>query len=186
LAAARITGGTLRGRSVRVPGKGEEGFRPSAGRLREALFNILGTRVRGARFLDLYAGAGIVGFEAVSRGAVHVTFVEASRALAAAIRQRAVEFGVSERVAVEQGRLPGVLHRIGGLFDIAFLDPPYGDESASRTLEDVSAHLAEGGLVVYEHGSRYNPPERPAGLRLVDRRMYGDGAIGLYERTESA
>jgi 16S rRNA (guanine966-N2)-methyltransferase len=154
--------------------------------LREALFSILGTRVDGARFLDLYAGAGLVGFEAVSRGAAHAVVVETSRARSASIREHAREFGIESNLTVEQGRLPAALDRLPGRFDIAFMDPPYGDETALRSLEAVAGVLCKGGLVVYEHASRYNPPERPAGLRLVDRRVYGDSAIGLYELTESA
>lgn len=184
--SSRITGGALAGRTVRVAGAHSPGFRPSAARLREALFNILGSRIVGARVADLYAGTGLVGIEAISRGAAFVVFVEASRTLARALRESLEALGIESANRVIAGRLPRALERLEGVFDIVFLDPPYDDPAATETLAAVSSKLAAGGLVVYEHSSRYNPPERPGGLQLVERRVYGDSAVGLYSASESA
>ena len=184
--AARITGGTLAGRVVRAPGRGRIGFRPTSARLREALFGVIGARIEEARFLDLYAGAGLVGLDALSRGAAEAVFIESSNALAGSIREHVKLFGLDSVARVVQCRLPKCLEQAGGPFSIIFLDPPYDDATASRTLEAVAQVATAEALVVYEHSSRYNPPERPAGLHIVERRVYGDSAIGLYEITESA
>jgi 16S rRNA (guanine966-N2)-methyltransferase len=186
VAGSRITGGELRGRVVRAPAGAGPGFRPTAARVREALFSILGVRVREARFADLYAGTGIVGLEALSRGAREVVFVEEQRALSRSIVEHCAQLGLREVTTVITGRLPSALRRLAGAFDVVFMDPPYGDSLAEETLAATRGHVAEGALVVYEHSSRYNPPERPAGLRLVDRRVYGDSALGLYQTSEGA
>jgi 16S rRNA (guanine966-N2)-methyltransferase len=154
--------------------------------VREALFNIFGARIRGVRFADLYAGTGIVGLEAMSRGAREVVFVEEQRGLARSITEQCAKLGVGEAATVVTGRLPAALALLPGIFEAVFMDPPYADDLAGQTLAGIYPHLAEGALVVYEHSSRYNPPERPAGLRLVDRRVYGDSALGLYQTSEGA
>lgn len=83
-----------------------------------------------------------------------------------------------------RGRLPAALTTLSGTFDIIFMDPPYNDPAAEETLMSTGALLAEGGIVVYEHASRYNPPQRPAGLQLQERRVYGDSAVAFYLRQE--
>jgi 16S rRNA (guanine966-N2)-methyltransferase len=154
--------------------------------VREALFSIIGARIRGVRFADLYAGTGIVGLEALSRGAREVVFVEEQRALARSITEHCALLGVGDVTKVITGRLPAALRRLQGAFEVVFMDPPYADSQGDETLAAIHSHVAEGALVVYEHSSRYNPPERPAGLRLVDRRVYGDSALGLYQTSEGA
>ena len=152
--------------------------------VREAIFNILAERVEGARVLDLYAGTGALGIEALSRGAAAAVFIDAEPASCQAILQSLSRAGFEARGTVIRGRLPSATMSAEGVFDIVFLDPPYQLETASETLALVHARLAEDGVIVYEHGSRYNPPERPEGLRLVERRVYGDSAIALYALQE--
>jgi 16S rRNA (guanine966-N2)-methyltransferase len=179
----RIAGGTARGMPLAEP-RGVR-LRPTSGLVREAIFNILGDRVDGARVADLYAGTGALGIEALSRGAAHATFVEGEAGCVQAILQSLSRAGFSAAATVIRGRLPASLSTLeAAAFDIVFLDPPYNDEGAEATLMGAPRLLAPGGLVVYEHGSRYNPPERPAGLQLLDRRVYGDSAVALYAQLE--
>ncbi len=152
--------------------------------VREAIFNILGDRIEGANLLDLYAGTGALGIEGLSRGAARGLFIEAEPAACQAILQSLSRAGFGDRAEVLRGRLPAALSGIQVTFDLILMDPPYALDTAQETLGLVAARLLPEGTVVYEHGSRYNPPERPAGLRLVERRVYGDSAIALYAAQE--
>lgn len=181
-AKLRIAGGTARGIPLAEP-RGLR-LRPTSGLVREAVFNILGDIVNGTAVLDLYAGTGALGIEALSRGAGRATFIEAEAAGCQAILQSLARTGFAPRGTVIRGRLPAALRSIEGPFDIVFMDPPYNDETATDTLFAISDLLAPGGTVVYEHGSRYNPPERPKGLVCSERRVYGDSAIALYAKQE--
>ena len=180
----RIAGGTARGIPVAEP-RGVR-LRPTSGLVREAIFNILGDRVTGARVLDLYAGTGALGVEALSRGAAHATFIEAQQACCQAILKTLSRAGVASAGTVMRGRLPKALEGQEGPFDLILMDPPYDDEDAPETLSMLASKLAEDGWIVYEHGSRYNPPERPAGLTMAERRVYGDTAVAFYRREEAA
>ena len=179
----RVAGGTVRGLPLTEP-RGMR-LRPTSGLLREAIFNILGDLVEDARVLDLYAGTGALGIEALSRGAASAVFVEAEAAAARAILESLARAAFSERGKVLRGRLPAALQAVEGQFDIILMDPPYGLEGTEETLARLAPLLATGGVVVYEHGSRYNPPERPEGLHLTERRIYGDSAIALYAAEET-
>lgn len=154
--------------------------------VREAIYNILGDEVVGATVLDLYAGTGALGIEALSRGAAHATFIEAEPAACHAILQSLSRAAFGDRAEVLRGRLPAALASLSAQFDVILLDPPYALETVEETLGLLAPHLAPRGTIVYEHGSRYNPPERPAGLRLVERRVYGDSALALYTAQEVA
>jgi 16S rRNA (guanine966-N2)-methyltransferase len=101
-----------------------------------------------------------------------------------AILQSLARTSLAAAGKVVRGRLPGALASIQGQFDIIFVDPPYNDPAAEETLIAAAAKLAEGGIVVYEHGSRYNPPQRLPGLALEERRVYGDSALAFYVRQE--
>jgi 16S rRNA (guanine966-N2)-methyltransferase len=174
----RIAGGTARGVPLVEP-RGVR-LRPTSGLVREAIFNILGARVDDARVLDLYAGTGALGIEALSRGAAHATFVEGEAACVQAISQSLARAGFTDAATVLRGRLPAALKSVAGPFDIVLMDPPYNDPDAESVLLQVAQLVAENGAVVYEHASRYNPPERPSGLNLTERRVYGDSAVAFY------
>lgn len=181
-AKLRVAGGTAKGLPLAEP-RGLR-LRPTSGMVREALFNILGDLVTGARVLDLYAGTGALGIEALSRGASRAVFVEGEGAGCKAILESLSRAAMSNRATVLRGHLPAALSAVEGPFDLILMDPPYGLASADETLSRLAPLLAAEGLVVYEHGSRYNPPGRPAGLRLVERRTYGDSALALYAAQE--
>jgi 16S rRNA (guanine966-N2)-methyltransferase len=158
---SRITGGAFRGLPISEP-KGHR-LRPTSSRLREAVFNVIAADVEGSTVLDLYAGSG---------------------ACLTAISQTLDGMKMRDAATLVRGSLPAALERFERTADIAFLDPPYEDQSALQTLGRVGRHLHPEGTVVYEHASRYNPPERPAGLILRQRRVYGDSAIALYALQE--
>ena len=179
----RISGGTARGLPLVEP-RGHR-LRPTSGLVREALFNILGDRVEDARVLDLYAGTGALGIEALSRGATSAVFVDGEAAACEAILQSLSRAGFSSQGKVVRGRLPAALGHIEGEFDLIFMDPPYNLEHTEETLAGAAAKPAPGGVVVYEHGSKYNPPERPAGLHAYERREYGDSALSFYAAEEA-
>ncbi|MCZ2111919.1 MAG: 16S rRNA (guanine(966)-N(2))-methyltransferase RsmD [Dehalococcoidia bacterium] len=181
-AKLRIAGGTARGIPLAEP-RGVR-LRPTSGLVREAVFNILGDTVANASVLDLYAGTGALGIEALSRGAARATFIEAEAAGCQAILQSLARTGFAAQGTVVRGRLPAALRSVEGPFDLVFMDPPYNDETAIDTLLAISGFLVADGTVVYEHGSRYNPPERPKGLVCSERRVYGDSATALYVRQE--
>jgi 16S rRNA (guanine(966)-N(2))-methyltransferase RsmD len=143
--------------------------------------------IEGARVLDLYAGTGALGFEALSRGAVHATFVESARAALSALRANITGLGVAERTSVVAGDVASVSARVAreGPYDLVFADPPWAlvdRGEAPRALEEIVARsaLAPEGLFVLEHSARSSPPH-VVGLELRERRRFGDTAIALYE-----
>lgn len=148
------------------------------------MFNILGERVDGASVLDLYAGTGALGIESLSRGAAAATFVEGAAGAVHAIFQSLARTSLVEHAQVIRGRLPAALSNVKTKFDIIFIDPPYNDPGAEDTLFAAAPLLGDGGIIVYEHSSRYNPPLSVAGLKMQERRMYGDSAIAFYFQLE--
>lgn len=181
----RLSGGTARGRRLRVGGG--RGVRPTAGRVTDALFNSLGPRVADARVLDLFAGTGRLGIEALSRGAREAVFVERDPRNAAVIRENLATAGLRARAAVRRGNaLTGVLALAaeGRRFDLIILDPPYGRGLARETLGRVAATalLAEGGLAIAEGHWRDDPGEVP-GLERVRASRYGETAVWMYAKS---
>jgi 16S rRNA (guanine966-N2)-methyltransferase len=172
----RITGGRLAGRRLEVP-RGE--VRPTADRVRESLFARLGS-LAGKHVLDLFAGSGALGFEALSRGAAHVVFADRSSAASAMLRKSAERLGVEAAVEVRRGEARAVLRRLAGhrTFDLVFLDPPYASGALEEALRGLvaGALLAPAALVVAETDRRHLPAPVP-GLAAVDERRYGDTVI---------
>lgn len=175
----RVTGGELRGRRLRVPAGG---VRPTADRVRESLFMILTPRLPGARVLDLFAGSGALGIEALSRGAARCVFIEASARVAAVLGANLESLGLGARSSVEVGPagrwIPGLARR-GEAFDVILVDPPYGAAGVALLLGDVvrCGLLAAGGLIAWEHDRRAGGP--PPELEPVDERRYGDTVVTL-------
>jgi len=183
----RITGGVFRSRAVIAP-KGQE-TRPTSDRVREALFSMLtadGAFAEPPRVLDLYAGSGALGWEALSRGADHVTFVEQAAKAVRAIRENAAALGVEERIDVRQAPVARALGAIADeAFQLVMLDPPYADvrdRGFADVLAAAAAKLATDGILALEHASS-DAPESPA-LTLDRRRRHGDTTVSLYRLTE--
>jgi 16S rRNA (guanine966-N2)-methyltransferase len=174
----RLTGGTLRSRSVRTPSG--RAVRPTPARVKEALFSILSEQVVDAVVLDVFAGTGALGFEALSRGAAHVTFVESHRPTAAALRAAAHDLGLTERVTVVALGAERAMHVVDGRFDLVFADPPYVQPFPAAAFATLRARGAidEGSLLVYEHSARRPPPSEPS-LRLERSAVYGEVALAF-------
>jgi 16S rRNA (guanine966-N2)-methyltransferase len=186
----RITGGRARGRRTvskrplaRSIRKGR--LRPTSSKVREALFDILRERIKGARFVDLYAGTGTVGIEALSRGAERVVFVEQSRLMVDTIQKNVDEFGFREKSMVFKGRARDFLKRVSpdkGQFDIFFLDPPYHSDEIKRILPFIGeSELLHGDAVVLvEHSVKRDIPETVGGLKRAKSYRYGDTMLTSY------
>ena len=177
----RIVGGELKGRRLRVPGGG---VRPTSDRIREAVFDILAPRrLLGARVLDLYAGTGAFGLEALSRGAVTADFVEGDRAVARALRENIEVLGLAGRARVHEANLARIVIPAGveGPFDLVFLDPPYEGPDGVRWLGRLAgmAWPEAGGLIVYERRKEL-VVEVPAGLTLATERTYSGTKVAFY------
>lgn len=179
----RVTGGTLCGRRMRVP-RGAS-VRPTADRVRESLFARLGA-LDGARVLDLFAGSGALGIEALSRGAARATFVERSGPAFAVLCENLDALGIADRSETMRAECAAAIRRLaaaGRRFDLAFVDPPYAEravyERALRAL-GTSGILAPGATVIVE-ASRRAPPPEAAGLQKVDERRHGDTVLHRYE-----
>ncbi|MFQ5527214.1 MAG: 16S rRNA (guanine(966)-N(2))-methyltransferase RsmD [Thermoanaerobaculia bacterium] len=179
----KISGGALRGRSVRVP----RGTRPTSGRAREALFSRWQATISGCRFLDLFAGSGGIGLEAVSRGAELAVFVELDRNAAAALRRTCRELVEDSAVVLcvsAVGR--GEQLRQMGPFEHVFADPPYDFESYPLLLERVGELLDPQGEAAIEHSSRTNLPDAGGGLIRITAKRYGESLLSLYRASEPA
>jgi len=177
----RIVGGELRGRALASPGG--PSIRPTADRVRQTVFDILahayGDPVRGARVLDLFAGTGAMGLEALSRGAAFALFVEADVGARGLIRQNADALGVTGRSRIYR-RDATRLGPVGSLapFSLAFADPPYGQGLGETALAAAAAGgwLAPGALAVLEEGARGAISPVP-GLEVLERRRIGDAQV---------
>lgn len=184
----RITGGIHRSRLLAAPSGNRT--RPTADRVREALFSILSSRgaLAGAVVLDLYAGTGALGLEALSRGAREAVFVESDRAALEVLRKNVDSLGEQARTRIVVGPVERCLPRVAGPFTLLLCDPPYADlVRAARVLSEIADEgaLAEGALVVLEHASRDTPAEIPH-LDRIEARTYGDTAISIYELSQGA
>jgi 16S rRNA (guanine966-N2)-methyltransferase len=172
----RLTGGALRSR--RVPAPSGRAVRPTPARVKEALFSILGNRIDDARVLDLFAGSGALGFEALSRGAAHVTFVESHRRTAAALICTADALELAGRCTVIAAAAERLAPRLAGRYDIVFADPPYAlpyPAALFGTLRERGTVDAET-LVVYEHSAAC---ALPADTRFAVLRTARYGAVAL-------
>ena len=182
----RVIGGEFRSRRLQTPPG--NATRPTSDRLRETLFNVLGPAVDGARFLDLYAGSGAVGVEALSRGALFAGFVERGPAALGAIRANLAALGLGSSSSVESRTVTAALERLleaPESFDFVFLDPPY--EAVSEYTETLgllgreSARLLRPeAVVIAEHARRQALPEQFGALRRRRLLEQGDAALSFY------
>ncbi len=173
----RIIGGKWRGRRIRFPPR--PGIRPSPDRVRETLFNWLAPVVEGSRCLDLFAGSGALGLEALSRGAAAATFVESDPTAVEQLRET-VSTLTAEKAVILQADALGWLNGPPQRFDLVFLDPPFGSGLLAEALRklDSGGWLSPGAYVYLEAPARDGPPSLPAGWRL--HRSGKAGAVGYH------
>ncbi|HEX8031572.1 MAG TPA: 16S rRNA (guanine(966)-N(2))-methyltransferase RsmD [Vicinamibacterales bacterium] len=175
----RIIAGTNKGRNLKAPKW--DGLRPTSDKLRGTLFNILQTRIAGARFLDVFAGTGAVALEALSRGAAGATCIESDRRAAGLIAENVALCREGDRCVIIRDVVERALLKPlpGGPFDIVLLDPPYDYAPLDAAVANAAAQRAEGGIVILEHASRVVPPQ-PDGLALTRTVTSGDSALTFY------
>ena len=176
----RIVGGQLGGRVLRAPAGAAT--RPTSEKVREAVFDILGP-IAGAPVLDLFAGTGALGLEALSRGAAHATFVDSARAAVTAIRGNLRALGLDDRATVIAGDAvaSAARHAPPAPWRLGFVDPPYRSDLAVRAVAGLPAHhLTADAVIVIEHDRHNAPPDLLGSLLRTDQRRYGDTLISFF------
>jgi 16S rRNA (guanine966-N2)-methyltransferase len=180
----RVIAGIARGRPLVAP-RGTA-TRPITDRVKETLFGIIGERVIDASVLDLYAGSGAIGIEALSRGAVSCDFVEHDRRAVAAIRENLARAGVADVASVHALDVLRYLDgSTGGQFSLVFLDPPYEERAILAPLERLNGCLAPGATVVVKHHWRTPVPEPPGLVRWRERR-FGETTLTFLAASDEA
>ena len=179
----RVIAGVLKGRRLVTP-RGAT-TRPTADQVRIALMDTLGPWLPDARVLDLFAGAGGVGFEALSRGAAHATFVERDARAIAALDENVRTLDLEPRTTVVRGDVVRQLGRLAGearRFEIVFLDPPYATDDGARTLAALGggAVLVSQGLVVAQHMTKRRPAPEYGVLRAFRDRRFGETTLTFF------
>jgi 16S rRNA (guanine(966)-N(2))-methyltransferase RsmD len=181
----RISGGESKGRKIKPPKHG--GVRPTSDKVREALFSILGGKVDEASFLELFAGTGAVGIEALSRGAARAVFVDSSVKSARLISDNLEALGYRDRASVVSKDVLQFLKKTAnelGPFDVVFVDPPYHEKVGMEAMEllgaEDAAYLSPEAIIVFEHFKKYPAPEEIG--RLVKKKdyTYGDTVVSVY------
>jgi len=178
----RIISGQFRGRKLKTL----EGMntRPTADRVKESLFNILNTKVYDANVLDLFAGSGALGLEALSRGAASCVFVDSSKEAIDIVKENVDLCKVQENSKIINKDYLEVLKNINNKFDIIFVDPPYSKGIEIVVLENVKDILTEDGMVIIETDHTDIPPDEINGLIKYDSRKYGRTIISFYEHNK--
>ncbi len=182
----RISAGTQRNRRLKSP----PGLRtrPTSDRIRQAIFNVLGPAVEGMHVLDLYAGSGAFGLDALSRGAVSATFVEHGAAALASLRANVASLGFSDRVEVfgeDAGQAVVRLTAHGARFECVFIDPPYTGDLSARALEALApgSILSENAVLIVQAFHKTAFPDRCGVLVRTWQRRYGDSQVLMYRRS---
>jgi len=188
----RIISGTFRSRTLEAPAGLDT--RPTSDRLRETLFNVLAPRIEGVAFLDLYAGSGAVGLEAISRGATSVVFVERAPAALKALHANVAKLGIRDGFRVDSNKVGAALRRLEkttahAQFDIVFLDPPYEEDAEyASTLGQLGGGLAgvlaAGAVVIAEHRRKERLEVRYGVLQRTRLLEQGDAALSFYQQVE--
>ena len=182
----RIIGGTIRGRLIKVPRSSK--IRPTSDKVRESIFNIIPPDVvNGSTFMDLFAGCGAVGIEALSRGAGHVTFTESDYRHARIIRENLECCGFKESSEVFCSDVLLMLDKIllhNRLYNIIFVDPPYNYPKFKILLPKIitNVKISDYGFMIVEHSSKVKLPEKIDDMALYGNYVYGDTALTVYRK----
>ena len=178
----RVITGTARGRKLVTP----EGLdtRPTTDMVKESIFSIIQCEILGARVLDLFAGSGQLGIEALSRGAQSADFVDSDRRAITAVRQNLDSTGFADRARVYPMEAQTYLSGAAGRYDIAFLDPPYHHGLAAQALPEVAKRMESSGVIVCETQRDEELPEEVGGFRLYRTYRYGKIMLHVYRGRE--
>lgn len=179
----RIISGKYKGRTIKMP----KGIRPTQDKVRKALFDTLGD-IEGLSFLDLFAGSGAVGLEALSQGAKEVIFVEENKRCLQKLKENLSSLSSLGYRVIELDVFAAIkqLGQKDKQFDIIFLDPPYYKEMAKKTLQTLASYdiLTATGLVIIQHFKKDNLPSRTGDLSLFRQARYGDTVLSFYKRSD--
>jgi len=178
----RIISGTSKGRKLATPK--DLSLRPTSGRVKDSIFNILRGRIEGRAVLDLFAGTGNLGIEALSRGAKKVIFVEREKRAIRLIQRNLAQFGLIERsevLPIDANRAIGILRQRGSIFDLIFMDPPYEQGLIERTLMKLNSHpiYHKESVLVIEHHRRELLSAAIFGWYLIRQRQMGETVISI-------
>jgi len=178
----RIISGTSKGRKLATPK--DLSLRPTSGRVKDSIFNILRGRIEGRAVLDLFAGTGNLGIEALSRGAKKVIFVEREKRAIRLIQRNLAQFGLieqSEVLPIDANRAIGILRQRGSIFDLIFMDPPYEQGLIERTLMKLNSHpiYHKESVLVIEHHRRELLSAAIFGWDLIRQRQMGETVISI-------
>ena len=183
----KITGGQIRGRTLAAPKNLE--IRPSSNKVREAIFNIIGQDLSGSRVLDLFSGTGLLGIEALSRGATLADFVDDAKQSLDLIKKNLALCGYEHSGRICKWNLSKGLPKnrpfLDATYDLVFLDPPYRSHLAAGLIEElsVSARLEPGALIVLETGKTVET-RHALSLQLIKTRIYGDTKLSIYKKKD--
>lgn len=175
----RVITGSARGR-VLTTLEGGDVVRPTTDKVKEAMFSIIQFDIEGRRVLDLFAGCGQLGIEALSRGAEKCTFVDADSKSVAVIKQNLEHTKLADYAAVAQMDAFSFLRMSPEVFDVVLLDPPYGTGLLQKALASLDGKMAEGSLIVCEMPAKEEIPEQAGGLTLFKRYKYGKTELAVY------
>lgn len=180
----RIIGGKWRGRRLKVPDIKD--LRPTPDRVRETLFNWLSPHIVGSRCLDLFAGSGVLGFEALSRGAAYVELVDQSKAVVQLLQEELATFKAEDAARIYLAKVPTQLKIPAERFDIVFLDPPYQENILLKTCEYLEAHafLAKNALIYLEAAAVIKDNELPSTWQLLKQQQAGQVIYHLARRRD--
>lgn len=182
----RVIAGEARGKRLQGP-KGSD-VRPTTDRVKESVFNIIQFEVPGARVLDLFAGSGALGIEALSRGAAYCVFVDASKESVKIIRENVAACGMEKRCTIQRADSESFCKSFrGGTFDLVFLDPPYGKGMINLAIEALVSCdiLSERGIIVAESNKEEDLPQEIGAIELAKVYHYGNTKISIYRRKEA-
>ena len=181
----RIIAGELKGRRITPPK--DNRVRPTTDKVKEAIFSMISGYLQDSVVVDLFAGTGNLGLEAISRGAERAYFVDRDRTSIGLVRENVKYCQVEDRAVIQCAEFASFLEKFNEKADVIFLDPPYSAGYMESCLDIIGRRnlLCEDGIAVAEHSSRENLPEEISGLTLIKTRTYGKISVSLYERQEA-
>lgn len=179
----RVITGSARGRKLKAL-EGND-VRPTADRVKEAIFSMVQFEVEGSVMADLFCGSGQMGIEALSRGAKYVYFIDSAKASCETARENIAAIGQFSNYRVANMDALAFLQNCSYTFDLVFLDPPYHQGWLEKTLPLLEGKMSPGGKVLCEHEAEYLPPEQTGGLTLVRTYRYGKVAVTQYRAGEA-
>ncbi len=176
----RVITGSARGMTLRTL-EGDN-VRPTTDKVKEAIFSAIQFEIEGRRILDLFAGSGQLGIEALSRGAANATFVDADKNAIRIIKENLAKTKLDSLSSVAQTDSIAFLTMTDKIFDIAFLDPPYGNGLLQKALSKIGEHIAEGGMVICEHPFKEELEDNYGGLVRQKEYKYSKTAVTVYRK----